>query len=121
MYDVLRFAHPYVLYGLLVVCFIALLVRLKWHTKTFYMYPLTSHLIKNKVAIKHPYKIIFFIIRTIVLFLLAFLIGKPQLVDKHSKVHVEGLDMMLSIDVSGSMQYVDDKEDQRYRVYIAKA
>jgi len=59
--------------------------------------------------------------RSLVLLLLAFLIAKPQLVDSHSKLKVEGIDIVLAIDVSGSMQIQDHKDDQRSRIEIAKA
>ena len=48
------------------------------------------------------------------------LLAKPQLIDQKSKVTVEGIDIMMVLDVSGSMQYFDDIKDQRSRLTIAK-
>jgi len=58
--------------------------------------------------------------RFITLFILALLIGKPQSVDSRSQIKVEGIDIVLALDVSGSMQHQDDQEDGRSRVEIAK-
>ncbi len=58
--------------------------------------------------------------RVLLLVILAFLIAKPQLVDSHSKVKVQGIDIVLAVDISGSMQIQDDKNDERSRVAIAK-
>jgi len=117
----LRLAHPIALYSLIPLCVLIIIIRAKWHKVVIYLYPLTTQLIKNNVVTHHPYKKIFFIMRVCVLLLLAFLIAKPQLVDSHSKVNVQGIDMVLSIDVSGSMQIQDDRQDERSRVDIAKA
>ena len=68
----------------------------------------------------HPYKKVFFLIRAVVLGALALLIAKPQLVDNKSKVTVEGIDIILVMDVSGSMQFQDYADDQRSRLDSAK-
>lgn len=117
----LRLVYPIALYSLVPIIILAMIIRAKWHKMVLYVYPLTTQLIKNNIATNHPYKKIFFILRVATLLLLAFLIAKPQLVDSHSKVNVEGIDMIVSIDVSGSMQIQDDQHDQRSRVEIAKA
>ena len=49
-----------------------------------------------------------------------FLLAKPQLVDKKSKITVEGIDIMMVLDVSGSMNNFDDLRDRRARIVIAK-
>ena len=51
---------------------------------------------------------------------LALLIARPQLIDKRSQVNVEGIDIVLALDVSGSMQCFDDIHDRRMRIDIAK-
>ncbi len=49
-----------------------------------------------------------------------FLIAKPQLIDQKSKITVEGIDIMMVLDVSGSMMLFDDMKDRRPRITIAK-
>ena len=51
---------------------------------------------------------------------LLFLIAKPQLVDNRSNVIIDGIDIMLVLDVSGSMQFQDYDDDQRSRMEVAK-
>lgn len=58
--------------------------------------------------------------RLAVLTVLAFLIARPQLVDERSNVLVEGIDMVLVLDVSGSMDFHDYGDEQHSRVDVAK-
>jgi Ca-activated chloride channel family protein len=51
---------------------------------------------------------------------LIFLIARPQWVDSRSKVKVDGVDTILTIDISGSMQVFDDLQDRRKRIDVAK-
>ena len=48
------------------------------------------------------------------------LVAKPQLTDRKSKITVEGIDIMMVLDVSGSMKYFDDLKDRRSRLEVAK-
>ena len=98
---------------------VAIVVRYFLSKQTVYQYPLTSLLQAHAITTAHPYKKIVSLIRFLLLTLLLFLIAKPQLVDKSSKVSVEGIDIVLALDVSGSMQMQDD-QDQRSRVDVAK-
>lgn len=117
----LRFAYFFLLYffiPLIVAC--ALFVY--WYKKSvYYRYPLTA-LIKSVYHINATYrKKILFFLRFFVLTILAFLVAKPQLVDQRSHVRVEGIDIMLVLDVSGSMETVDFEDDNRSRVEVAKS
>jgi len=60
-------------------------------------------------------------LRVLVLLLLALVIAKPQIVDSRSKVPVSGIDIVLVLDVSGSMQFRDYDDDERSRFDVAKA
>jgi Ca-activated chloride channel family protein len=51
---------------------------------------------------------------------MATLIARPQWGDTKSHVDVEGIDIMLAIDISGSMQLFDDLQDRRSRIEVAK-
>lgn len=81
-----------------------------------YLYSLASRIRAQGLASRHPFKKIFFVLRLFTLLMLAVLIGKPQLVDPRSKVDVEGIDMVLMLDVSGSMQHTDFDEHSRLEV-----
>lgn len=117
----LRFAYPIALYILVPLLLIILLARAKWHRITTYRFSMAQTLKNNYKGINHPYKKVFYVLRVAALALLVFLIAKPQLVDTNSKVHVQGIDIMLAVDISGSMDLQDDRQDGRSRVEIAKA
>jgi Ca-activated chloride channel family protein len=76
---------------------------------------------KNSRATSHIHKKVFYFLRLLILILLAFLIAKPQIVDSRSKIPVQGIDIILVLDVSGSMQFRDDEHDERSRFEVAKA
>jgi Ca-activated chloride channel family protein len=60
------------------------------------------------------------LIRFFCLISFIFLAARPQLIDKNSKVNVNGVDIILSLDVSGSMELIDDPHDQRTRIEVSK-
>lgn len=116
---ILHFANPSGLYfgvPLVILAGVASYFRSK---KTIYHYSLASSLHAAGGTTTHPFKKILYFARLFLLGLLVFLLGKPQLVDSGSKVSVEGIDIVLALDVSGSMQMQDD-QDSRSRVEVAK-
>lgn len=115
----LRFAWLPALFILLGVIFaIAFLRRRK--KKTIYRYSLGSLLKRDFLATTHPFKKIFWTLRFLTLAVLAFLIARPQIVDSRSNVQIDGIDIMLVLDASGSMQLNDFDNDDRSRFDIAK-
>ncbi len=48
------------------------------------------------------------------------IMAKPQLIDIKSHIEVEGIDIMLVMDLSGSMQCFDDLQDRRTRIEVEK-
>ena len=60
------------------------------------------------------------VLRFSTLVLLTLAIGRPQWVDVHSKVSVDGVDIMLALDVSGSMQLFDDPRNPKWRIHVAR-
>ena len=107
--------------SVLVILLIALAVR--WFLTRFpvYIYPLAGHLCNENFRSRHPYRKILSILRFIVLSVLVLLIGKPQLVDSSSKVIVKGINIMIVLDVSDSMQIQDYADDERSRFDVAKS
>lgn len=116
----ITFAYKALLYGGIVTLCIAALYRWRFFKISFYTYPLTQVLLLQGYGAKLPYRKILNGLRFIVLLGLVFLIARPQLVDQQSKVQVEGVDIMLALDVSGSMQLFDSLQDQRRRIDVAK-
>jgi len=115
-----RFAYPYLLYLLVPTVIVLAFIRLRFAKQARYRYSLASEIKTDGLARKHPYKTIFFVLRLCMLLGLAFLIARPQLVDPQSKVKVEGINIILTLDISGSMNLRDDEHDARTRVEVAK-
>lgn len=116
----IKFAYLFALYTALSLIGIAIFYHWKFKKESFYTYPLTQFLIKQEYVAQFPYKKILSGLRIVLLVGLAFLIARPQLVDQLSKVNVEGVDIMLALDVSGSMQLFDSLQDKRRRIDVAK-
>jgi Ca-activated chloride channel family protein len=57
--------------------------------------------------------------RLLVLVLLTVAFARPQIVEKEQEIRTEGIDIMLALDVSGSMQAEDFKP--RNRLHVAKS
>lgn len=115
-----HFAQPLFLGLGLLALLIALALRI-WITKTpIYVYPLADVLETQGWSSRHPFRKILSILRFVILSLLVLLIGKPQLVDSSSKVIVKGINIMIVLDVSGSMQFQDYSDDERSRFDVAQ-
>lgn len=115
-----RLAHAPLLY----IAIPAILFCAAWvffmRRSVIYNYSLATLLAAHNQVSTHPFRKILYVLRLLALLILAFLIGKPQLVDSRSTVLVEGIDIMLVIDASGSMEWRDYKDDQRSRFEVAQ-
>lgn len=113
-----RFAVPFAAVLFVLLTFLSAVFVWWLRKQVVYRYSLTGTLKRAGFATCHPYKKILALLRFITLLLLALLCGKPQLIDPHSKVDVEGIDIMLVLDVSGSMQ--SDDFEGKTRIEVAK-
>ena len=117
---VLHFAHLPFLCGALVIVAAAIAWRLFMYKPIVYTHSLSTVLKKRGVHSSGLHKKVFFALRVATLVLLAVLLGKPRFVDPHSKLRVQGIDIVLALDVSGSMSLFDSLEDRRPRIQVAK-
>lgn len=99
----------------------ALVWRLKWYKPVQYRYAFAETFKRIHKVVGNYQKQTLCLVRGLVLLLLMLLVSRPQLVDEQSKVLVEGIDIALVIDVSGSMQVQDFQDDDRSRIDVAKA
>lgn len=113
-------AYLPVLYGAVVLVLAALFYKWRYAKQPVYTYPFTRVLLTEGLGISFPYRKIINSMRFVTLAGLAFLVSRPQLVDTQSKVSVEGIDIILVLDVSGSMQLFDSLKDPRRRIDVAK-
>ena len=102
-----RFAYMPVLYIGSIVLIMATWYRCFRYKTPFYVYPITNMIFQNVKTVVHYKKIIHFL-RFLTLAGLLLLSARPQLVDQQSNINVQGVDIMMAIDVSGSMQLFDD-------------
>ncbi|HLW72628.1 MAG TPA: VWA domain-containing protein [Candidatus Babeliales bacterium] len=116
-----RCTHPWYSIILIAVIVAAVFVRMLLRKTVVYRYSLGQVLKKNGAAASHIYKKVFYCLRLLTLLLLALIIAKPQIVDSRSKIPVQGIDIVVVLDVSGSMQFRDYDDDQRSRFDVAKA
>lgn len=112
-----RFANPVLLAVMCIFLVLVVCARLVFYRGAVYRYSLADTIRTAGMATAHPYKKILWLMRLCALALLVFFAGRPQLVDVHSKVSVHGIDIMLVLDLSGSMQQPDhDGERSRFAV-----
>jgi Ca-activated chloride channel family protein len=116
----LRFEHIWLLGITLPLVCAAVLWRYWYGKEIYYSYSLGQQFKTHNKATRHPYRKIFYLIHFITILTLAFLIAKPQLVDSRSNIQIEGIDIMLVLDASGSMQFQDYSDDERSRFQVAK-
>jgi Ca-activated chloride channel family protein len=117
----LRFAYPFLLWVLLPVYVLVLVYRLKFYRYPRYIFPLSLHLASAGFAGRSSLRrIVLFVLRAASLLLLVVFAARPQWVDERSIVNVNGVDIVIALDVSGSMQAFDDLNDRRTRIDVAK-
>lgn len=93
--------------------------RFWWRKPTRYVYPLAATLKKN-LYLGNYRKTIFVIARFVSLSLMMFLVARPQWLDQNSHVDIKGVDIVVALDISGSMQLFDDLNDRRMRISVAQ-
>jgi len=120
MHYFIELANPLWLLGMLPLLITAAIVVAKVKKCIQYRYPLSSFLSAKKGNSGARYIQFFYILRCALLFLLALTSARPQLVDSQSPITVEGLDIMLALDFSGSMISQDTVGDPRSRIDVAK-
>ncbi len=117
----LRFAYPFLLWVLLPVFIVAVIYRIKFYRYPRYVFPLSSFFVASGFSGRYSYRrYVLFVLRAVSLFLLIIFAARPQWVDERSTVNVNGVDIMIALDVSGSMQLVDDLKDPQQRIEVAK-
>jgi len=116
----MRCTHPWYSVILIIALFCVIIARRLLHKTVVYRYSLGQSLKKKNIT-SYFHKKFFYCIRFLILLLLALAVAKWQVVDQRSKVPVEGIDIVLVLDASGSMQFRDYDDDERSRFDVAKA
>ena len=116
-----HFAHPWYMFFAGLFTLLVIVVRWKWYQPTLYVYSLTTFFKQKNIQASSFHSHFFYIIRLISFLIMTILIGKPQFVDSKSTINVEGVDIVLALDMSKSMECFDDVQDRRSRWSVAKA
>lgn len=116
----LHFAYPHIFYIFIPIWAALTMYRWAFYKSPIYLYPLAEEIKNTPHAHKNYRKSVLFALRSILLFTMIFLIARPQWVDARSRVNVEGVDIIITLDVSGSMQIFDDLKDRISRIDVAK-
>lgn len=116
----IHFAYPWILYVLLPLIVALTAYRLRSYKPLVYRYSLTTLLHDTLYDVRGNFNNCLVLLRVLMLVGLALVLAKPRIVDFQSKIQGEGVDMMLVLDVSNSMQQNDDPHDERSRLDVAK-
>lgn len=115
-----RFAYPNVFIIGLILLVIFIIIKIAAKRAVKFIYPLTTQLIQKKLTSSHPYRLIDWIIRIIVYVLLIIVIAQPQLRNNQRKVPIDGIDIILALDMSGSMFESYDTGTSASRFQVAQ-
>jgi Ca-activated chloride channel family protein len=109
----ITFADPHFLYLLLIVpAIIAFYVLKQRKAYASLRLPGLNPLDKSGTTIRNYLQHLLFAIRMIAVLLLIFVLARPQSTDKFQDVSTEGIDIILTLDISGSMLARDFKPDR---------
>jgi Ca-activated chloride channel family protein len=120
MYAFFRFGEPLVLWYVLPALGVACIVRYFMYKQPTYMYTLAYYIDAQRPG-KQRIFTLSALLRLVTLLLIALLCARPQLGDVRQLITVNGIDMVVVLDVSGSMGTCDFEDDPRPRIDIAKA
>lgn len=112
-------------YPWLLICLLPIITVIAWYRWHYYKSVTYKHsmasVLKKISPFNHTYKKkILYALRFCAIVVCALIVARPQIVDQSSKVWVDGIDIMLVLDVSGSMSLFDDLHDARQRIDVAK-
>jgi Ca-activated chloride channel homolog len=108
-----KFAEPIYLYLLILVPVIVAYYILKQQKVTASLrMPGLQSFAQTGTTFRHYLRYVLFALRTIALTLLIFILARPQKTDKFQDVSTEGIDIVLTQDISGSMLARDFRPDR---------
>lgn len=115
----LHFANSSWWYVFIPLTIVVIFFRYFLYRPLTYRYSLASFIKRSTTRAFLP--AYFFLVLRLALFgLLLFLVGKPQLVDSKSSIKVEGVDILMVLDASGSMSGYDDPREMKSRFNTAQ-
>jgi Ca-activated chloride channel homolog len=102
------FANPEFLYGLIIIPFMIFwYLKKDSKLKSDILYPSIAVFKNIKPSLKQRLRHVLFVLRVIAIFFLVICLARPQTSAKGENVYSEGIDIVLCLDVSGSMLAAD--------------
>lgn len=113
------FAYP--VFVIITIPIVLAIAAWRWffYKNTRYLFSCTK-LFNETQNQAYYYSLILFCLRLVMLIALVFALGRPRSPDLRTKIPVQGIDIMLVMDVSESMAVFDDLDDRRTRMEIAR-
>lgn len=111
--------YPFIMYIGVPLLMLGAYARWVYYKEPVYLFSSLLPL-KNRVFEGTWHTAIPFILRCCTLFFLLLALTRPRVPDSRTKIPVEGIDIMLVLDVSGSMAAIDDRQDPTTRLDVAK-
>ena len=109
----ITFAEPLYLYILAVIpAMIAFYVIKQQKTSASLRMPGLQPFVRTGITFRHYLRHILFVLRTIAVALLIIVFARPQATDKFQNTSTEGIDIVLTLDISGSMLARDFRPDR---------
>lgn len=120
MEQLFRFAHP--IAGLIALSVSLLVLFLRRYTarKVRFRFTHTQTLLRHGAGVSGRYKWVLRAIELVSLLCLSLAVAGPEIVGTDSSVPVEGIDIILVLDMSLSMEFRDYADDVRSRFSVAK-
>jgi Ca-activated chloride channel family protein len=109
----ITFAEPLFLYLLIVIPPMIIFYILKWQkTSASLRMPGLNQFANAGTTFRHYLRHILFAFRIITIALLVVVLARPQATDKFQDISTEGIDIVLTLDISGSMLARDFRPDR---------
>jgi Ca-activated chloride channel homolog len=109
----ITFAEPLFLYLLVVIPAMIAFYILKQHKSTASLrMPGLQQFAGTQTTFRHYLRHILFALRTIAVAIIIIVIARPQATDKFQDISTEGIDIVLTLDISGSMLARDFRPDR---------
>lgn len=114
----MRFLHPYYLLALLIIPGMIYWYKSRRRKRAFLRYSDLSLIKKIRPSSSLKYRHLPFILKIIAIGLLIMALARPQSGKSNHEINTEGLNIMLTLDISGSMRAEDFKPNNR--LFVAK-
>lgn len=118
--SLVEYVHPIMLYLAPIVPVAFFLLRKLFYKKPIFVFSSLAYI--NSFGLKESFwqKYFLLILRFLVLFFICLALSRPRIADLNSKINNEGIDIMMLLDVSGSMHDPADYFSYDSRIDVAK-